>query len=269
MKKSLLLLPLACTLVLVSCKKEDTSGDASSLAVSTDQKALVMKFSATWCGPCGSNAVPVSNQLHDNYPYTVNAVHFQCGSSGTPDQTMPSNVKAPGHNAAQSAYGVTGIPQFIAGVKEVSTSYSTVSAEVNTMIAPATVAGIGVTKSISGTTMTINWKAKFFADYPDGAKLALYVIENNVPITSQAGSPNTKSLSNVFRGVPNSWTWTGQTISAGAVAAGTPFEGTATYTLISDVKTPDNLEVVAVLYSNKMNGNIPSAYINSNSTATH
>lgn len=54
MKKSLLLFCLT-TVLFVSCKKES---DAPTSSVSTDYKAFIIEFTATWCPYCGDNAYP-------------------------------------------------------------------------------------------------------------------------------------------------------------------------------------------------------------------
>lgn len=68
MKK--LILPLfAIALLANSCSKEVEIPEVNN--VSTERKALLFDFTATWCPPCGSNGLPVYNAAREKWPYKV------------------------------------------------------------------------------------------------------------------------------------------------------------------------------------------------------
>src|ERR1041385_495999 len=70
MKKVLALSCCIAMLVLGSCKK-DTTSPAGINSVSTDYKAFIVEFTATWCPYCGTNGYPNWDPAFSNHPHKV------------------------------------------------------------------------------------------------------------------------------------------------------------------------------------------------------
>ena len=75
MKKLNLFCFISLVILIISCKKEDTSTPLPQ--IEQKQNAAYVYWGGTWCGPCGTYAKPVKEALHAD-PLNSNAVFISC-----------------------------------------------------------------------------------------------------------------------------------------------------------------------------------------------
>ena len=186
-----------------SCKKEEWipldkgSGGPTptpdGLVPLKQQNAFAINFSGNWCGPCGSSGIPQTNTL-----YSQNPTRFNPMKVGVQDP-----LTHPEGNQMAGLFGVTGIPSYVSGSDFIQSSSAWASAVNNTLSTPpANVqAAVALSKTKSGDSIIVTTKTQFFqAQSPGNYSLAVFLVENDIPL-SQAGQsdPNFKHKW-VFRG---------------------------------------------------------------------
>jgi hypothetical protein len=194
---------LLVTLFMSSCKKEEwiqnDPGSGGIPPVTTtliplkQQNAFAINFSGNWCGPCGSSGIPQTNTL-----YSQNPTRFNPMKVGVQDPlTHPEGTQMAG------LFGVTGIPSYVSGADFLQSSSAWAAAINNTLSTPVAnvQAAVALSKTKSGDSILVTTKTQFFqAQSPGNYSLAVFLVENNIPL-SQAGQsdPNFKHKW-VFRG---------------------------------------------------------------------
>jgi len=254
MKKSISLLAIAAVLVISSCSKDDDNNSGTDTtgkgtqSIEKRNRALFMDFTATWCGPCGQYGGP----------------NFDAAISTANEDTLltamkvysPSSEPGMGHpfySSLTSALNVNGIPAFFVNTTSASTSTSNVVTKAVAFQNDTSkiIAGIAVSKTITGDSMKVSTKTQFFKSQNTGIdyKMAIYIVEDNVIETQLVGS--TDNLNYVHRNVlraSNASTYSGLSInSATAIAVDQVFE--KTYSIyLNPAWNKANLKVIAVLW---------------------
>lgn len=251
------LITVTALVVIISCKKDATDSTAIN-SVSTTQKVLAIDFTATWCHVCGENGTPKLESVMAKNPTTVIAIAAHSAQSfGQASNSVSDELN--------TFYGITGIPSFVVGATESLYSYNSLEADVNKALATKTAsAGIGMSKSVSGSTMTIATKTIFFKEISGTYNLAVYVTENSVSYNQtrdSAPTPFMKVHDHILRGSANG-TWGAQLVS-GSATKNQEINGSYTFSIPSTVKNSDNLHIVAVIY--KMENGKPVSVLNVNS----
>ena len=199
-----LILFLIVILFTISCKKEEWipldkgSGGVpipveNQLIPLKPQNAFGINFSGNWCGPCGSSGIPATNNLYNQNPSRFNPMKV----------TVQDPLTHLEGTQMAGLFGVTGIPSYVAGVNLIQ-SNTLWESQINSIIATPPInvqAAVALSKTKSGDSILISTKTQFFQTQPLGNySLAVFVIENNIPL-SQAGQtdPNFKHKW-VFRG---------------------------------------------------------------------
>jgi hypothetical protein len=259
--KKLLLIPVALMLVLTSCKKETTEPGTEMNTVSTQYKAFIVEFTATWCPYCGTYGYPAweSTLTGNQYKVTGLSIH--------PDDDIV-NEAYPAQSEFETFYQCGGYPS--AGFGVTGNGYPSESyyeGGINAALSAngTAKAGIGITKEISGSNMIITTKTVLFNDLSGTYNLAVYLVEDGI-VNDQATT--TSSIQDavhdrVFRGSNGDLAW-GTTIITGSGTKGTKIDGTYTIPIPSDVRSTANLHVVVVLYKYDTATSKPTAVINSN-----
>jgi hypothetical protein len=259
--KKLLLIPFALMLVFSACKKETTEPGTEMNSVSTEYKAFIIEFTATWCPYCGSNGYPAWEAALAANPYTIT------GLSVHPDDDIVDEAY-PAQEEFETFYDCGGYPSAgygVTGNGYPQGTYFTTGINAERSANGTAKAGIGITKSISGSTMTVNTKTVVFSDLNGKYNLAVYLVEDNI-INDQATETSTiqdAEHDRVFRGSAGDVAW-GTTIIGGSAAKGTQIDGTYTLTIPADVRNKDNLHVIVVLFKYDSTTSEPIAVINSN-----
>ncbi|GAB4130947.1 MAG: hypothetical protein Fur0041_00710 [Bacteroidia bacterium] len=173
MKKILLFSALSAAIAFGGCKK-DTPAEGDVISVSTLYKAVVFEYSATWCGPCGQYGYPAMHDLMAEYKDKVTGVFMH------PSDDIVNNEPA-GQEDIISFFQFSGTPSSAVNCGP-DTYPTSLEPKVQQAIDanPTAKAGIGISKSISGSTITVKTKSVFFDDVAGSYNLAVYVIENNI-----------------------------------------------------------------------------------------
>ena len=249
MKK--LIFILALSVVAMSCKKDDAGSATSITNVSSTYKVMVVEFTATWCSPCGAFGYPNWEAAHNNHPYKTTGISLHRADD-------ISDANSPAQVALETYWGFSGSPS--GAVNNGSAFYPTTvdNTVTSTLSGKIANAGVGISKTLSGNTLTINTKSVFFNNVTGDVYLAVYVVENDI-MNIQASQTGVVKHNHVFRGSANGTF--GESI-ASSPTKGKIVDGTYTFTVPSDVINSANLHVVAVLWT--MAGGVPVTYINSN-----
>ncbi|TND07656.1 MAG: hypothetical protein FD123_2975 [Bacteroidetes bacterium] len=242
MKKAILFIATA-AFAFNSCKKDEAPEITN---VSTERKSLLIDFTATWCCPCGSSLGIYHDVLH-KYPNKV--ITFALHASNDPFY----NQDAYWHWA--NIYDVQGIPSYVCDNQKVLWGYVMPDLHLDTthfheIIHTTTaqnppVCGIGIAKTISGSTMTIKTKTVFFGETSGNFNLGVYVVEDGLVYTQNCSDDSTHN--SVFRECVTDADGAGILLSSGAVSKGKTFDKTFTYNIPSGY-VANNLHVIAVIY---------------------
>jgi hypothetical protein len=147
----------------------------------------------------------------------------------------------------------------------VSSNYSGAVSKATTFANGTVIAGIALRKSISGDSIAVDTKVKFFSDITAGSdyRLAVYVVEDKI-ITSQSTSAGTNAnyeYRNLVR-TCNAPAYYGLEVNNGGDAIALDQEFSNTYKMyLKPTWNKNNLKVVGILW--KMGGS-PAQVVNSN-----
>lgn len=181
MKRFTILLLSAMMIFTVACQKDDEDNDddnntneENQLSPQQVQNGFAINYTATWCGPCGSWGAPRINNMGNAAP---NGVIITAHASNDPmhNATLYGDL-----NAERSSGG--GIPSFWVG--DVS---SATESDMDALLQQTPDAGIDISYSIEGTTMTIETKTKFFNAVSGNFHLSCFVLEDGIDGSSSAG----------------------------------------------------------------------------------
>lgn len=258
---------------------------ASAIAVSAnaqtavkENKGLIGKISATWCGPCGAWGWVLMNDLIAANPtaFPISIFPSSSDGSGGPSGGTWKNLEFYNADNVALANAITfnGYPSYSANTKDWSlknTSSSGVNTagiktDVNAALAAYTaspvVASTGFTYKITGNTIEVKTSTKFWQAATGNYNIAVYLLEDAVHI--QNAQTGAVSHHGVFRASFGTSGVFGEQIVAGSAAANQTFDKTFTYTLTGDGLTKwdkTKFHPVAIIY--KQNGSAWE-YVNGN-----
>ena len=204
---------------------------------------LFFKFSATWCYPCGQWGNPLAKSVYEDAGFQEKALYLY----GQPDNTEHgvTDGPSPNHDFNNRAFysstakqlfnmlGGTGLPSFYVNTDEVlSYTKDSIIAKVNAASVIPPVASAAAIMTISGDTVRVTAKAKFWEPATGEFYLTAYLVQG-VAMNYQNGHPEgmTQKIphKDLLRGsmTPNS-EW-GTLIASTSVAANA--EITKTYSM--------------------------------------
>ncbi len=196
------------TAFFAGCKKDETStgddnnntgGGSSSLVVENKQRSLLAYVTATWCGPCGQYGGPnFKAAVTEKGTNEIIALNIQTGNS----RLTPYFKRLSSLNNADSVYispifssifgslniptnaqGGYSIPAFSMNNAYLGTSNVTSTTMANNATSynsNAPVVGVVAKKSISGNTITVDVKSKFFKEGSGEYFWSALVVEKSV-----------------------------------------------------------------------------------------
>jgi len=272
MKK--LVLALACVSILFNaCKKDDTapsSSGSTTLTVEKKNRAAVIYFGEDWCPPCGSYGGPTLDSClkQEGTLFTGMKINTSSNNSSLNWSTGQGmwNVFNSGVFANANAIPSMAVNTTKQSVTtNVSSNYSGAVSKATTFANGTVIAGIALRKSISGDSISVDTKVKFFSDIAAGSdyRLAVYVVEDKL-FTSQSTSSGTNSnyeYRNLVR-TCNASAYYGLEVNNGGDAIALDQEFSNTYKMyLKPAWNKNNLKVIGILW--KMGGS-HAQIVNSN-----
>jgi len=272
MKK--LVLALACVSILFNaCKKDDTApspGGSTTLSVEKKNRAAVIYFGEDWCPPCGTYGGPTLDSCLKQEGTLLTGMKINTSSNNSSLNWSTGqgmwNVFNTGVFASANAIPSMAVNTTKQSVTtSVSSNYSGAVNKATTFANGTVIAGIALRKSISGDSIAVDTKVKFFSDIAAGSdyRLAVYVVEDKL-FTSQSTSSGTNSnyeYRNLVR-TSNATVYYGTEINNGGDAIALDQEFSNTYKMyLKPAWNKNNLKVIGILW--KMGGS-PAQIVNSN-----
>ena len=272
MKK--LVLALACVSILFNaCKKDDTAPSAAgstSLTVEKKNRAAVIYFGEDWCPPCGTYGGPTLDSCLKQEGTLLTGMKINTSSNNSSLNWSTGqgmwNVFNTGVFASANAIPSMAVNTTKQSVTtSVSSNYSGAVSKATTFANGTIIAGIALRKSISGDSIAVDTKVKFFSDIAAGSdyRLAIYVVEDKI-FTSQSTSSGTNpnyEYRNLVR-TCNASAYYGLEINNGGDAIALDQEFSNTYKMyLKPAWNKNNLKVIGILW--KMGGS-PAQIVNSN-----
>jgi hypothetical protein len=272
MKK--LVLALACASVLFNaCKKDEvlpSSGGSTSLTVEKKNRAAVIYFGEDWCPPCGTNGGPTLDSCLKQEGTLLTGMKINTSSNNSSLNWSTGqgmwNVFNTGVFASANAIPSMAVNTTKQSVStNVSSNYSGAVNKATTFANGTVIAGIALSKRISGDSISVDTKVKFFSDIAAGSdyRLAVYVVEDKL-ITSQSTNSGTNAnyeYRNLVR-TSNASAYYGLEVNNGGDAIALDQEFSVNYKMyLKPAWNKSNLKVIGILW--KMGGS-PAQIVNSN-----
>ncbi len=213
-----------------------------SLKAQTPEKksrAVVFKFTETWCGPCGAWGWNLANNIIDS----IGDNGYYVGVMGSSDTALDANCWSP----FQNNFILDGYPTFVVNDVKALTFFSTIKGKYETFAATEPLASPAGFASISGNNIAVSTKTKFWSAANGEFYLAAFLIEDKVRAT-QVGQTGIVEHHFLMRGsmMPDFSPW-GELLTSGAIAANTEFNKTFSMPLKPGwVKS--NISVLLVVY---------------------
>jgi thiol-disulfide isomerase/thioredoxin len=183
--------------------------DGSCVVPEVKERSILLDFTATWCGPCGAQGIPM----------------FEAAIAANKNEVVPlgchnsDEMSNPTSEDMGNEYGVTSIPTLVAAnVYDIwgSTAINNAVASNN---ATAPTANAIAIMTVSGSTISLKTQTKFFKSTSGDYYLASYFVENNLLYSQTSATPDPFNHMHVLRGVA-AGTVHGELIASGSISAG-------------------------------------------------
>jgi hypothetical protein len=255
-------------LVLASCAPEDTgdgSGrgcmdpaavnyssqsiedDGSCVTIEQKQNGLFLKYTATWCQPCGEWGMDAFNGVYQANKGKVLAFTVQTND----DLMTPRNE--PTFTAFSSRWNYGGTPNFVVNNTLINTNYGQAAGEIATLTAQSPTVGTNLKWTIGAGTndgkINVNAYAKFYAQSAGEYKMGVYIIAKKL-VAYQNGQGADYEHHNVLVGFAGTDAW-GETITTTGAKADQVFHLSYVLPLEANWNVTD-LDVETVIW--KKNG---------------
>lgn len=240
----------------VNFSKEATEDDGSCQTAELKQRFFIMDITGTWCPPCGSYGIPgfmkAIEIIGDN-----NLVAMSVHSGDAMSCTAGNELKEYPQYKSNSVPRVAGgsILIFPAGVySDVNATANKIKGESDKVTTVAPVVNCYVGKTVSGSNVTLDVKAKFFAAANGEYFIAAYILEDGIvaPQERSTGGKNmTQVHDHVLRGAFSSTF--GDALATGAIESGRVVSKTFTTSLNSSWIT-SKLRYAVVIWKKDLSG---------------
>ena len=207
--KKIFVLGLIASAFLFGCGPDDTSttpqttvgggegGGGTELTVENTQRSILWYWTATWCGPCGSNGSPLFKQIIDeNEGVDIIAVDLHSSNSSrlTPGYTDPAdNSSKPTPAVSQIALNIRPngyIPLFTLNNEfqgNSSLNVGSVNSKIDANNLNDATVGVAASASADGNTITVKTKTKFFEETSGEYHISVLLLEKDVIAPQQVG----------------------------------------------------------------------------------
>lgn len=223
------------------------NANAQQWNIPTERKTLILKFTADWCGPCGSWGWTQTTDLISQETKAL-TLAFHESSSTTTSLNVPSSFGSAMEANLDKA--VTGIPSFIVNnINKEQANTAACKAEVNTQTSGAAVANTGFLVTWKADSLIVSTRTKFFATASGDYYVAVYAYENGIT-AYQNGQGASAAHKHIMR-IPTGATQWGTKLNGTSFTATSQQDITFRYTVPS-AWNKANLNVFAVIW--KKNG---------------
>lgn len=221
---------------------EANEDDGSCVATEQKQKSAVINLTSLTCSSCGSYGIPALVSAYTTYPNDV--VPLKVNLDDELQSTISYTI------AGNYVSGTFGIPYFIVGNQN-NVSSSSINSTVASQITATPVAAAAGIMSISGSTISVKTKVKFYSAVSGDYYLAVYIMENGLSANQSGASTNPWIHNHVMRAnIAGSGAF-GESIATGSIASGKVVDKTYTYNLPTNWKAAN---IYAALVVWKKNG---------------
>lgn len=203
-------------------------------------RSLVLKFTENWCGPCGAWGWDLAEDVIGD----VGDKGYYIGVMGS---SSPGTMNANCYAAFESNYTVTGYPTFIVNDADGGYSLSGIQSLYSSYYTTTPVASTAGAISLSGNTLSVVAKTRFWSATSGEYYLSAFVVEDKV-MAAQASQSGLVAHHNLLRGsmMPDKSPW-GQQLATGTIAANTELLKAFSMT-IPDGWNKENLSVILAIY---------------------
>lgn len=210
------------------------------------KKALLMKMTATWCGPCGFYH-GITEDIYKEHSDSILFINAHVSSSDVGDK-----YSGEFHNALNGSS--EGIPSYnVNGIRQPSWPpiENAIIDSARRFLKKPVIANVAFRYQISGDQLSVQASAKFFAaDKADEYYINVFIVENKITTKQKVDVTYTTLIQDrVSRGPMMSGSagmW-GEKIATGSIASGKFYDVTFKATLNS-AWIKNNLAYVAVLW---------------------
>lgn len=225
---------------------------AKAQAVAETQQTLITKFTASWCGECGSWAWPMLHQLRDSLP---NEVVF--AAAHVENSFLQSDIAL----EWEANFTSTEVPKLYLNRMHVPANAGTAADVYQHLLDTITslyqtppVVNVGIETSWEGDLLHVNTRTLFFQNANGAFYLGVYLLENNF-MAAQGGFSGWVAHQWLLRKAVTDLPF-GSLLAFGQQAAGTEFLRSFT-TSVSEWNI-DQLDVMAVVWRREGNHYIPA-----------
>lgn len=228
---------------------------------------IINKTTATWCGPCGQWGWELFDEIiTDNKPKAILMGTYGDEASDLFNQTAGDFYDDFCSGAGWPAFAVNGANRTAyssSGGIYTSTTRNNCKMVSDSFAATTPLASTGYTYKITGNTLTVNTKTKFWQATSGNYFVGVYVIEDGV-MNTQAGQSGTVAHHYVLRGSISAGASFGVSIVNGSVTSGQTYDKSFTYTLPANWNK-SKLQVVTMIW--KKSSGPGYDFINANNKA--
>lgn len=217
--------------------------DGSCVFIPLKQNGMLLKFTATWCEPCGNWGMGAFSDVYDANRGKIVAFTVQ-----TNDDLMTSRNQ-PTFEAFETRWDYTGTPNFVVNNTLLGTNYYDAQSNINTITGQTPTIGTGVHWTIGGGAnagkININAYAKAFSSITGEYKMGVYIIAKKL-YAYQNGQGDNYEHHKVMLGFAGSNPW-GETITTSGATADEVFHLGYVVPLEANWNISE-LEVVTILW---------------------
>lgn len=228
---------------------------------------IINKTTATWCGPCGQWGWDLFQDIiDDNKPKAILMGTYGSTSSDMYNQTAGDFYNDFCSGAGWPAFAVNGKNRTAyssSGGIYTTTTRTNCKTVSDSFAATSPLASTGYTYKITGSTLTVTTKTKFWQATSGEYFVGVYVIEDGV-MNTQVGQSGTVAHHYVLRGSISAGASFGVSIVNGSVTSGQTFDKSFTYTLPANWNK-SKLQVVTMIF--KKSSGPGYDFINANNKA--
>lgn len=217
--------------------------------------SLVHKVTATWCGPCGAWGWTLADELIAGTTGKALYMNLYASSSTSMQNNWFYNATA---IAAATQITFAGYPDFgnnfINHTKKNTTTSginttgikSDIFAAVNAFALTTPVASPANSMTITGSTINVDARVKFWSATSGDYYLAAYMIEDGA-LNLQNSQTGTVAHHDVLRGSMSTSAW-GELIASGSIAANAYYKKTFTFTITDSKWDKAKMKIYTILF---------------------